>query len=322
MSKLQVVDSVEILNLVDNCVDLLLPSNERAIRPQWIPQGMITNDTLIAEHGLSQLVTVHRGAEIHTVLFDTGYGSAALLHNLKYLGVNLSHVEAIVFSHGHMDHTGSVEALLTQINRSIKVVVHPDVFLYPRYLGLSNGSKGQFPPTLSKKIFKDARAELIESKDPTFLANDTILVSGQVKRTTSFEKGMPNALKEVQGELVHDPILDDQALIFNLDKHGLVILSGCAHAGIINTVLYARNITNQSQVSAVLGGFHLSGPMFEPIISDTIAGLKEFSPELIVPMHCTGWKAISIIAEKFPKAFILNSVGTKYVLKSDAAAVV
>ena len=251
---LNTVDIVEILTLVDNYIDILLPSTDMANRPLAVKQGTITNNTLLAEHGLAILVTVHSGGENHTVLFDTGYSSVALPHNLKYLGIENQSIEAIVLSHGHNDHTGSLEYLINQFDQPLKVVAHPDAFMAPRYFGLPNGVKILFPE-LKKEILEKDNVELIESKNPYLLANDTILVSGQIERTTPFEKGMPNALVEKDGQFVQDPILDDQALIVNLGQRGLVIISGCAHAGIINTVRHAMNITGQPHVAAVLGGF-------------------------------------------------------------------
>jgi 7,8-dihydropterin-6-yl-methyl-4-(beta-D-ribofuranosyl)aminobenzene 5'-phosphate synthase len=106
----------------------------------------------------------------------------------------------------------------------------------------------------------------------------------------------------------------DQALVINLKGKGLVVVSGCAHAGIINTVLYAKKITGVEDVHAVVGGFHLSGPIFEPIIEKTIEAFKEMDLKLIVPMHCTGWKAIQRFSEAFPDSFVLNSVGSAFSL--------
>jgi 7,8-dihydropterin-6-yl-methyl-4-(beta-D-ribofuranosyl)aminobenzene 5'-phosphate synthase len=105
--------------------------------------------------------------------------------------------------------------------------------------------------------------------------------------------------------------LDDQAIAVNVKGKGLVVVSGCAHAGIINTVLYAEKITGIDKLYGVLGGFHLSGPIFEPIIEETINEFKEMEPKLMTPMHCTGWNAIKRFSEEFPSSFALNSVGTK-----------
>ena len=97
---------------------------------------------------------------------------------------------------------------------------------------------------------------------------------------------------------------------------GLVVIGGCSHAGIVNTVLYGKKITGARTVHAVLGGFHLAGPLFEPIIGDTIDALKAEAPEVMVPMHCTGWKAIQHFSQAFPSAFVLSSVGSTYTLSS------
>jgi 7,8-dihydropterin-6-yl-methyl-4-(beta-D-ribofuranosyl)aminobenzene 5'-phosphate synthase len=109
-----------------------------------------------------------------------------------------------------------------------------------------------------------------------------------------------------------DPIRDDQALVINVQGKGLVILSGCAHVGIINTVEYAQKITGIEKVHAVMGGFYLTGPAFAPIIRPTIDAMKQIDPDYVVPMHCTGWNAINRFAEEMPGKFILNTVGTKY----------
>lgn len=149
---------------------------------------------------------------------------------------------------------------------------------------------------------------------PTLLAEDTIMVTGEVRRMTRFEKGMPNAIIERDGQAEPDPILDDQSVELNLRDLGLVVISGCAHAGIVNTVLQAKRLTGQSRVHAVLGGFHLTGADFEPIVEETVDEFKKLAPQILVPMHCTGLEAINRFAEEFPSTFKLNSVGTKFVL--------
>ena len=158
----------------------------------------------------------------------------------------------------------------------------------------------------------------MEANAPVFLAENTILVSGEVPRTTDFEKGMPGACMEEQGEMVPDAIRDDQSLMINLAGRGLVVISGCAHSGIINSVLYARQLTGESRVAAVIGGFHLSGSDMEPLIESTLSELKQLSPDLIMPMHCTGWNAIQRLQNAFPESFVLSSVGTKLVLPREA----
>jgi 7,8-dihydropterin-6-yl-methyl-4-(beta-D-ribofuranosyl)aminobenzene 5'-phosphate synthase len=311
---LRAVDRVEILTVIDNYVDVLLTSTDVVKRPPLAKGGDIPADTLLAEHGLSLLVTVFEGKESHTILFDTGYGQAGVPHNLKQLEVDLEEIETIVLSHGHMDHTGSLYEVVDSVKKPVPLVIHPDAFISPRYFILDDGRKLLFPQPLTRPKLRDRNVELMENRAPTLLADATIMVTGEVARVTTFEKGLPNAHVEKHGKLEKDPISDDQALVIHLKQKGLVIISGCSHAGIINTALYAREIAGTETIHAVLGGFHLSGPIFEQIIEDTIEELKKMKPEVLVPMHCTGWKAIQRFSEEFPDAFVLNSVGSKITL--------
>jgi 7,8-dihydropterin-6-yl-methyl-4-(beta-D-ribofuranosyl)aminobenzene 5'-phosphate synthase len=115
------------------------------------------------------------------------------------------------------------------------------------------------------------------------------------------------------GQWQPDPlILDDQAVVINVRDRGLVILTGCGHAGIVNIVHYARKLTGIEQVYAVIGGFHLNGPSFIPLIPLACEALTALSPEILVPAHCTGWRAIHALAAALPDAFIQNSVGTRF----------
>ena len=225
--------------------------------------------------------------------------------------ISINHV---LLTHGHMDHAGSLYAVLNEIGKPIPLVLHPDVFSGPRYFGLEDGTKLQFPQIIAEHELSKRKIPVLESEHPLLIADDMIMVTGEVEHTTDFEKGLPNALVERNGELVHDPIADDQALVMKLKEKGLVIISGCAHAGIVNTVYHAQKVTGEQEVYSIMGGFHLTGSLFEPIIGNTVEALKDINPEVLVPMHCTGWKAIDSFSEAFPEAFILNSVGSKYAL--------
>jgi len=311
---LKEVDRIEILTVIDNYVDVLLTNTKVVTRPPLSKGGDIPSDTLLAEHGLSLLVTVYQGEEKHTVLFDTGYSKIGVPHNLEQLKVDLNEVEGIVLSHGHMDHTGALYAILDKISGTIPLVLHPGAFDSPRFFGLADGRKLLFPQTLVREELVKRNAEIMERKTPTLLAREEIMVTGEVERVTPFEKGLPNAVLERNGKIEKDPIVDDQALVIHLKGKGLVVIAGCSHAGIINTVLYAQKLTGIEKVHTILGGFHLSGPHFEPIIEQTIGEFKRISPEVLVPMHCTGWKAIQRMSQEFPDAFVLNSVGSTITL--------
>ena len=311
---LKEIDRIESLTVIDNYVDVLLTNTQIVTRPPLSKGGDIPSDTLLAEHGLSLLVTVYQGEEKHTVLFDTGYSKIGVPHNLEQLKVDLNELEGIVLSHGHMDHTGALYAILDKIPGTIPLVLHPGAFDGPRFFGLADGRKLLFPQTLVRKDLLSRNVVLMERKTPTPLAHEGILVTGEVERVTPFEKGLPNAVLERDGKIEKDPIIDDQALVVHLKGKGLVVIAGCSHAGIINTVLYAQKLTGIEKVHTILGGFHLSGPHFESIIEQTIGELKRINPEVLVPMHCTGWTAIQRMSQEFPGAFILNSVGSTITL--------
>jgi 7,8-dihydropterin-6-yl-methyl-4-(beta-D-ribofuranosyl)aminobenzene 5'-phosphate synthase len=316
---LEAVDRVEIITLVDNYVDVLLAGGPGFTRAGLVKKGEseIPRNTLMAEHGLSLLITVYRNGASHTVLLDTGYNSATMLHNMDYLNVDPSNIEAVVLSHGHMDHSGGLNPLFERLNRSIALVAHPDIFRQ-RFLVRPQVGKLSFPVTADKGNLRELNAEFVDASGPVFLAENMILVSGEVPRTTDFEKGMPGASFEEHGEMVPDTIRDDQSIMIKLAGRGLVVISGCAHAGIVNSLLYAKELTGESRVAGVIGGFHLSGPDMAPAVDSTVKELKQLSPELIMPMHCTGWNAIQRLQTEFPQAFVLSSVGTKLVLPREA----
>lgn len=308
--QLEAVDGIEIVTLVDNYVDLLLRARQGVKRPPKAVNGRIPGDTLLAEHGLSLLVRVAAGQHHDELLFDTGYSQVALFHNAARLGVDLGAVENVVLSHGHMDHTGSLGPLGARLPEGTPLVLHPDVFLSPRYVTLDDGQRLQYPDNPAREILESRGFRVKVREEPTLVAGGRVLVTGSVPRVTGFEKGMPNALCEREGVEEKDRILDDQSLVVHLRDHGLVIISGCSHAGIINTLHYARACTGVERIYAVMGGLHLSGPEFERIIPPTLEALREMSPQWVVPMHCTGWEAIHALSRAFPEGFVLNSVGT------------
>ncbi len=310
---LRQADSVEVITLVDNYSDVLLPGNQTILRPPLAKNGVIPKNTLLAEHGLSLLVKVRVKNEIHSIVLDTGYTNVAVPYNLEYLGLTLKDVEAVVLSHGHMDHTGALKEILDLTGPGTKLILHPDTF-FSRAIQFPSAQQISFPDFPSRDNLKDWGADVIENSEPLLLGEDSILVTGEIPRVTSFEKGMPGALIKHNGRFVSDTFTDDQSLVINLGNKGLVVISGCAHSGIINSVLYAEQLTGNKKVCAVIGGFHLSGAIMEPSIEPTIKEMKKMSLQVISPMHCTGFKAVSRFAEELPHAFVLNSVGSRIIL--------
>lgn len=311
---LLLADGVEVTIIIDNYTDALLgDSTERFKRPPTVVNGQIVKAPL-AEHGLCLLIKVLKDGESHTILFDAGWSNIAVPYNLRLFGIDTSEIEAIVLSHGHMDHFGSLIEILEGMPRKTPLIAHPDAFLTTRYLEFSDGARSRFPFLDEESLIK-AGAELVKTKYPLLLTSGLMASMGQVERVTEFEKGMPNRyLVERNGEVECDLILDDQGVLINVKDRGLVVISGCAHAGIINTIRHAQKIAATNKVYAILGGFHLMWPFFGPIIGETIKELKRINPKIVVPMHCTGRKALDQIAQEMPGQFVLSSVGTRFFL--------
>jgi 7,8-dihydropterin-6-yl-methyl-4-(beta-D-ribofuranosyl)aminobenzene 5'-phosphate synthase len=312
---LKPVQRIQVTTLLDNYVDLMLEDTAIVKRPPLSSTNELPTDTLIAEHGLSLLVETTDGSQEHTILFDAGYNAHSVGHNMDLLATDIQAIEAVVLSHAHMDHCGALVPILQKIGRAVPLIVHPAAFEFPRILTMKTGRQVTFPETLSREELASLTVMLIESRSPTSIAGGTVTVTGQVKRTTAFEKGMPNASVQRDGRLEHDSILDDQSLVLHLENKGLVLVTGCCHAGVINTLHYAKKVTGIQEVYAILGGLHLTGSFFDPVIGPTIKALQAIDPKVIVPMHCTGWRATQKISEAFPEAFILNSVGSAFVLE-------
>ena len=198
------------------------------------------------------------------------------------------------------------------------MLIHPE-FWARRRLAIPGGEPFELPTT-SRRALEDAGFGIIEQRQPSFLYDRSVLITGEVDRVTGFEKGF--AIHQAWRGQSWEPdplILDDQALIAHVAGRGLVVLTGCGHAGIINICRYAQRLTGVDKLHAVIGGFHLAGPLFEPVIGDTVSALEQLAPEVIVPAHCTGWKATHAIARRLPGAFIQNSVGTTFHLTAAAA---
>jgi 7,8-dihydropterin-6-yl-methyl-4-(beta-D-ribofuranosyl)aminobenzene 5'-phosphate synthase len=261
---------------------------------------------------LSCLLKVCADSEEHLVLLDAGVSATCLFHNADLLKVDLSRMESVVLSHGHFDHFGGLTTFLSRAAEGTSLVLHPEAFLQRRFNSPVIGRPVKMP-ALDEKALRETGAVLHKERQASTWASDLVLVTGEVQRVTDFERGFPWAEAKIDGRWVVDPFLDDQAVAVKVKDKGIVVIGGCSHAGIINTVKHAQKTACTDTVHAVLGGFHLSGPTFEPVIGPTIEEMKQIGPDVVVPMHCTGWKAIHQFAKEMPDQFQLNSVGTTYV---------
>jgi 7,8-dihydropterin-6-yl-methyl-4-(beta-D-ribofuranosyl)aminobenzene 5'-phosphate synthase len=310
---LPAVDAVQVKLIMDNAVDVLMSGTDVARR--W-PLGPNPFDRPqpFAEHGFSALIEVRRGSQRGTVLFDTGVSRAGILHNLDVMEINAQDIQAIILSHGHADHAMGLPGLIDRLgSRSLPLVLHPDAYLERRVV-LPNGTEVSIPPPRRSDLQRE-NIEIIEEVGPSMLVDEMLLVSGEVARSTPFETGFPGHQAKREGVWEPDPlIMDDQCAIINVRDKGLVIVTGCGHSGIVNIIRNAQWLTGVEAVYAVVGGFHLTGALFESRIVATIDALQAIGPRYVLPGHCTGWVATHKIARTMPDAFIANSVGTTLLL--------
>ena len=243
---LEPVDALTITTLVDNLTDILLVDEGPAVRPKMgsgprVPapalEGGAAFDALRAEHGFAALVTFSRGGREHRVLFDTGISPDGLVENMRRLELSPRDVEAIVLSHGHFDHVGGMQGLIRELGTNeLPVFLHPEAW-NRRRIALP-GREPVLIASPSRHALEGAGFEIAERREPSFLLEGALLVTGDVDRTTTFEQGLaPSHQACRDGEWQPDQlVLDDQALVANVRGKGLVVLTGCGHAGIVNTL--------------------------------------------------------------------------------------
>lgn len=320
---LEPVDSVELVSLIDNVTDVFMPDQGPAKRLGWQIEGTRpvrsmaegwAPDALVAEHGFAMMVTVTKGGRTRRLLFDTGTSPDGVVENMRRLEVDPGSIEAIVCSHGHFDHTTGLDGLIRVLgSTNMPVVIHPHFWRRRRMV--IPGSEPREVPTTSRQALAGAGFEIIEERQPSFLLDGSVLVTGEVPRVTGYEPGFPPQQAWLGGRWEPDPlVLDDQALIVNVAGKGLVVITGCGHAGVVNICRYATRLAANQPLYAVIGGFHLQGPVFEPLIPRVLDDLAMLSPSVLVPAHCTGWRAGHAMAARFGEAYIPNSVGTRFSL--------
>ena len=313
------IDSAEITCLVDNSVDILLPNTKVAFRPSLNENWFV--HPLVAEHGFCAAIKLEVNGTEYRLLFDSGLDPLAASHNAGVLDLDLSYCELVISSHGHIDHAGGLLNIKRKINeekqrqkqkQKLTLVLHEDAFKN-RLVRFQDGRKISLPAPNRADLI-EAGYNLVEKQCPSLWIEDRILVTGEIPRTNDFEKGFPNHYSEIDGKMENDPLIkDDQAIVLNIKDKGLVVITGCAHAGIINIIKYAKELSGEDRIYGVIGGMHLTGGVFEPLISRTIDELEQLKPRFIIPCHCSGLKAVTEIAKNMPNAFIQNSVGTKYI---------
>lgn len=314
------IDQLSITILMDNHVNALLEDRGPVKRPSTtlnitskVTDEKFVKSQLRAEHGFSAWVTIQDKNMEHSILFDAGVSPTGVSENMRILELSPKNAEAIVFSHGHFDHTLGIDGILEDLGgNNTPMIIHPE-FWNKRRVVLP-GKEPRILPSIDKFALRKGGIEVVEESPlPSFLLNNGLLITGEVDRTTTYEMGMQG--QEVFKEDSWQPdslTLDDQALVANIRGKGLVIITGCGHAGIVNICNYAKKLTGENKIHAIIGGFHLPDGLDPAIIRNTVRDIKFLNPDWLVPAHCTGQQAVLALIEEHGKSMIQNSVGSQY----------
>jgi len=307
--------------LVDNTADMLssrpghVTSELRVLMDAGMKE-MAGQSLCLAQHGLSLAVTASCKDEEHTVLFDAGPDPATLERNGRYMGFDFGSTESIVLSHGHFDHseglTNAAELILARNGgRNTPLHVHPGAFVKRADI-LADGEILPLQDVPSTEDLEASGLEVIMSEIEEEILNGAFFLSGEIPRR-SFEKGLENQVRlSDAGEWEPDPlVMEERFMAAHVKEKGIVLFTGCSHAGVINICTHAREMFPDIPLYALIGGFHLVYPN-EELIEDTIILFKEFGLKRIIPGHCTGWRAVHALLNAFgDKVVSPLAVGTR-----------
>lgn len=252
--------------------------------------------------GISFWIEIESNGCKKTILFDVGTLPEVAIHNAELMGLSFSDIDMIILSHCHFDHTAALAGILVEIGHDVPILAHPDIYrpnftLAPEFLDYS--MKGEN----CKDNIERLGGHYILTKSP-IQPYPGILLTGEIEQTVDFEKlgGVSCYTIDSKGNLVQDRLQDDISLLINVKGKGLIVLAGCAHAGIINIMEQSIRQTGIDKIEAVIGGFHLLEAESDRV-DKTLQSLERLSPNWIVPMHCTGIIPTARIATSFPERF-------------------
>jgi 7,8-dihydropterin-6-yl-methyl-4-(beta-D-ribofuranosyl)aminobenzene 5'-phosphate synthase len=323
---LQPVDRLDIQVLVDNVTDSL-SSTPAFVTREWVTlrrQGLriqAGGSLCCANHGLALVITTHGPEGERTILFDGGPVDYAVERNGVRLSVDFGAIGAAMLSHGHWDHAGGIPRALGMIfqangGRAVPLYLHPGMFR-PRGALQPDGGVLPMQPIPHPADWALLGAEPIVTDTAQTVLDDRFFVSGEIPRITAYEKGLAGQVCRPSDNAPWEPdplLIDERFLAVHVRDKGLVVFSACSHAGIVNVLHHAHDMFPDVKLHAVMGGFHLAGPT-EAIIPETVRDLGTFGLELIIPAHCTGWRALNALERAYgEKVVVPSAVGKRFSL--------
>ncbi|HEU5196942.1 MAG TPA: MBL fold metallo-hydrolase [Methylomirabilota bacterium] len=325
------VDRLVLTNVVDNVYDIFARGGKLDTITVQRPAFVRAGDTLLAEHGLAYHLESQRGSESREILLDFALTELNLSHNYRALKIDPARADALILSHGHVDHYGALAPLVEKgvIRRGLTLYAGGEDTFCRRVVATPAGNTdmGQLDqPALEARGLK-----VVLAKQPAVVAGHAF-TTGQIERLTDFEKppaagrlvvGPMDSACAVShfgvtqvatkpGELVFDNFQGEHATVYNVKDRGLVVITSCGHAGVINSVRQAQKASGVQKVHAIVGGFHLA-PAPDAVVDKTVQGFKDINPDYVIPEHCTGLNTIMAVHREMPGKLVMPSTGTRVI---------
>ena len=322
------VDKLSIRVLVDSSFDLFFrPAQLNGVTIQPPPRMPDFRRTLHNEWGLSLWLESQRAADQRTLMLDYGYSPNVLYNNMELIGVDPRKLDALIVSHGHFDHFGGLMAFLDKY----RGMLPGDVKLYAggedNFCHRVQGAPGQFSDfgTLDRRELAARKVTPVLAEGPVVIAGHAF-TTGKIARN-SIERVLPNTSVEfgikdglgcnsaqylpgMEGKIVPDQHLHEHATCFNVKGRGLVVISSCGHAGIVNSVRQAQEVSGVEKVHAIVGGFHL-GPAPKDYLAQVVGEIKKLKPDVLIPMHCSGLNFVQEARAQMPENVLVTTTGSR-----------
>jgi 7,8-dihydropterin-6-yl-methyl-4-(beta-D-ribofuranosyl)aminobenzene 5'-phosphate synthase len=331
-----VIDGLVMRVLIDSSHDLFFrPTQVKGVSIQPAPRPKDYRQILHNQWGLSLFLESERGGEQRALMLDFGYSPDALFNNIDITGVDPRKLSALIVSHGHYDHFGGLSGFLQKYRSALP----SDIKLYAggednfcrRYQG--PGTPGQLADfgVLDRRELAAQKVATVLCENPTVIAGHAF-TTGKIKRSSS-ERVLPNTLvefemkdglgcdashytpAELRGKIVPDEHIHEHATCFNVKDRGLIVISSCGHAGIVNSARQAQEVSGVQKVHALVGGFHL-GPAPADYLEQVVGEIKNLEPDVIIPMHCSGNNFIQAVRQHMPEKLLVPTTGARIAFSS------